>query len=71
MNSKTRRYFTAKKKAQIVRRHLADKIEISDLANKFEGQPSQPARSQVASGLEERNWFRAAARATQAPARRY
>ncbi len=41
MSSKTRRYFTAEKKAQIVRRHLADKIEISDLADEFEGQPSQ------------------------------
>ncbi len=33
MSSKTRRYFTTEKKARIVRRHLADKIEISDLAN--------------------------------------
>ncbi len=41
MSSKTRRYFTAEKKAQVVRRHLADKIEISDLADEFEVQPSQ------------------------------
>ncbi len=28
MSSKTRRYFTAEKKAQIVRRHLADEFEV-------------------------------------------
>ncbi len=41
MSSKTRRYFTTEKKARIVRRHLADKIEISDLADEFKVQPSQ------------------------------
>jgi transposase len=41
MSDKTRRYFTAEKKAQIVRRHLADKVEISDLADEFNVQPSQ------------------------------
>jgi transposase len=41
MSDKTRRYFTAEKKAQIVRRHLADKVEISDLADEFDVQPSQ------------------------------
>jgi len=29
--SRTRRYFTVVKKAQIVRRHLADKVPVSDL----------------------------------------
>ncbi len=39
--SKPRRYFTSEKKAQIVRRHLADKVAVSDLADEFGVQPSQ------------------------------
>ena len=41
MSSKSRRRFGAEKKAQIVRRHLADKIPVSDLADDFGVQPSQ------------------------------
>ena len=41
MSSKTRRRFTAEQKAQIVRRHLADKVAVSDLADEFGLQPSQ------------------------------
>ena len=41
MSSKKRRHFTAEKKAQIVRRHLADKVAVSDLADEFGIQPSQ------------------------------
>jgi transposase-like protein len=38
--SKTRRYFTAEQKAEIVRRHLAGKESVSDLADEFGLQPS-------------------------------
>jgi transposase len=41
MSSKNRRRFGAEKKAQIVRRHLADKVAVSDLADEFDVQPSQ------------------------------
>ena len=41
MSSKQRRRFGAEKKAQIVRRHLADKAPVSDLADEFGVQPSQ------------------------------
>jgi len=41
MSSKNRRYFTAEKKTQVVRRHLADKVPVSDLADEFGIQPSQ------------------------------
>jgi transposase len=41
MSGKARRYFTAEKKAQIVRRHLANKVDVSDLADEFNVQPSQ------------------------------
>ena len=41
MSSKQRRRFGAEKKAQIVRRHLADKVPVSDLADDFGVQPSQ------------------------------
>ncbi len=40
MSSKNRRRFGAEKKAQIVRRHLADKVAVSDLADEFGVQPS-------------------------------
>ena len=39
--SRTRRHFTAEQKAQIVRRHLAGKEAVSDLADEFGVQPSQ------------------------------
>lgn len=39
--SKPRRYFTSEKKAQVVRRHLAEKVAVSDLADEFGIQPSQ------------------------------
>ena len=38
--SRTRRHFTAEQKAQIVRRHLAGKEAVSDLADEFGVQPS-------------------------------
>ena len=41
MSSKNRRRFDAEKKAQIVRRHLADKVAVSDLADEFGVQPSR------------------------------
>ena len=41
MSSKHRRRFGAEKKALIVRRHLADKVPVSDLADEFGVQPSQ------------------------------
>jgi len=41
MSSKRRRRFGAETKAQIVRRHLADKVAVSDLADEFGVQPSQ------------------------------
>jgi len=39
--SKSRRQFTAEQKAAIVRRHLADKKPVSDLADEYGVQPSQ------------------------------
>ncbi len=41
MSSKNRRRFGVEKKAQIVRRHLAGKVPVSDLADEFGVQPSQ------------------------------
>lgn len=41
MSSKSRRRFGAEMKAQIVRRHLADKTPVSDLADELGVQPSQ------------------------------
>ena len=41
MSSNSRRRFGAEQKAQIVRRHLADKVPVSDLADEFDIQPSQ------------------------------
>jgi transposase len=38
--SRTRRHFTAEQKAQIVRRHLAGKEPVSDLAEELGVQPS-------------------------------
>ena len=38
--SKTRRHFTAEQKAEIVRRHMAGKEAVSDLADEFGLQPS-------------------------------
>ena len=38
--SRTRRHFTAEQKAQIVRRHLAGKEAVSDLAEELGVQPS-------------------------------
>lgn len=38
--SRTRRHFTAEQKAQVVRRHLADKEPISKLADELQIQPS-------------------------------
>ena len=41
MSDGSRRHFTAQQKAEIVRRHLAGKEAVSELAGKFEVQPSQ------------------------------
>ena len=41
MSSRTRRRFSVEKKAQIVRRHLGDKVAVSDLADEVGVQPSQ------------------------------
>jgi len=41
MSIKKRRRLTAEKKAQIVRRHWAGKVPVSDLADEFGVQPSQ------------------------------
>lgn len=39
--SKSRRHFGDDQKAAIVRRHLADKVPVSDLADEYHIQPSQ------------------------------
>ncbi|HSR54127.1 MAG TPA: transposase [Acidobacteriota bacterium] len=39
--TKARRSYTAELKAQIVRRHLADKVPVSDLADEYHIQPTQ------------------------------
>ena len=39
--SNTRRSFSAEQKAEVVRRHLANKEPVSNLAEEFEVQPSQ------------------------------
>jgi transposase-like protein len=41
MSDGSRRHFTAQQKAEIVRRHLAGKEVVSELASEFEVQPSQ------------------------------
>ena len=41
MSSKNRRRFGAELKALVVRRHLADKAPVSDLADEYGVQPSQ------------------------------
>lgn len=39
-DKKTRRSFTPELKAKLVRRHLSDKVPVSDLADEFQVQPS-------------------------------
>lgn len=39
--SKVRKLLTAEQRAQIVRRHVADKVPVSDLADEYGVQPSQ------------------------------
>ena len=39
-NGKTRRQFTPDEKATILRRHLADKVPVSDLCDEYRIQPS-------------------------------
>ena len=41
MSSRTRRQFTVERKAQNFRRHLGDKVAVSDLADEVGVQPSQ------------------------------
>jgi transposase len=38
--SRTRRYFTAEQKAEVVRRHVGDKVPVSDLAEELGVQPT-------------------------------
>ena len=38
--SRTRRHFTAEQKAEVVRRHLGDKVPVSDLAEELGVQPT-------------------------------
>lgn len=38
--SRARRHFTAEQKAEVVRRHLADKIPVSNLADELQVQPT-------------------------------
>jgi transposase-like protein len=40
-NERRRRHFSDEQKAAIVRRHLGDKVPVSDLADVFQIQPSQ------------------------------
>lgn len=40
MSKRKRRHFTPEEKAAILRRHLADKVAISDLAEEYDLQPS-------------------------------
>jgi transposase len=40
MSKKSRRHFTAEQKATIVRRHLVDKVPVSDLCDEYKIQPS-------------------------------
>lgn len=40
MSQKERRSFTAEQKADILRRHLVDKVPVSDLCDEFKIQPS-------------------------------
>jgi len=39
-NGRTRRHFTPDEKAAILRRHLADKVPVSDLCDEYHLQPS-------------------------------
>ena len=38
--SRIRRHFTAEQKAEVVRRHVADKVSVSDLADELQIQPT-------------------------------
>ncbi len=38
--TRSRRHFTAEEKAEVVRRHLADKVPVSNLADEFQVQPT-------------------------------
>ena len=40
MSKKKRRHFTVQEKAAILRRHLADKVPVSDLCDEYGIQPS-------------------------------
>src|SRR5688572_26728390 len=40
MTKKTRRHFSPEQKAAIVRRHLVDKVAVSDLCDEYKIQPS-------------------------------
>lgn len=63
MVKKSRRHFTAEQKAAIVRRHLVDKVPVSDLCDELKIQPSMPYTWQKAV-------VDGAARAFEAPAER-
>jgi len=38
--SRSRRHFTAEQKAEVVRRHLSDKVPVSNLADELQVQPT-------------------------------
>jgi transposase len=40
-DKRTRRHFTAQQKAEVVRRHVVERVPVSDLADQFGLQPSQ------------------------------
>ena len=40
-NERKRRHFSDEQKATVVRRHLGDKVPVSDLADEYQIQPSQ------------------------------
>ena len=39
--SRSRRHFTPEQKAEVVRRHLSDKVPVSNLADELQVQPTQ------------------------------
>jgi transposase-like protein len=71
-NGKQRRQFTAEEKATIVRRHLADKIPVSDLCDEYHIQPTlfylwqRQAFEQLSAALQDGRTRRGQAQAVSA-----
>lgn len=67
-----RRHFTAEEKATILRRHLADKVAVSDLCDEYRIQPSlfytwqRQAMEHLGQALEDRRTHRADGQARDA-----